>query len=432
MAIYHQHIAYYQRREGASSIGGIAYRRGLKLRCRETGKRFDFRRKEEVCYSEFIRAVNDKRQHDFASIRALFEQVEAAEKHPRASVGREIECALPNEFSLDEQVSLTRAFIAEIRKSVDADRCFFDYSIHAKNGNNHVHIFMSERELNDGYSLSKNKRRDHGDKTFVRLSREIWEEVTNKALSKNNIDARVDCRTLAAQGLHRLATVHEGRTRYITNRKERRTMNEEIRKANEAIHEMEVAEANMDGEVRDAKQANGTDEESLAAYRIAKRLYDTNFTLPGLSYINTKHPRYTTLFFRDPRSQIADHGDRLTAVGGTAKSNARLVIELAKLKQWEAIKLSGSAEFVEAVMMEALEAGISIEPADDEQARLLERLNAERACVAKALAGKAQVAMINKKGPKPATLANLAAKIAAKREKESTIQPRRSGKGPGL
>ena len=432
MAIYHQHIAYYQRREGASSIGGIAYRRGLKLRCRETGKRFDFRRKEEVRYSVFIPAVNDKRRHDFASIRALFEQIEATEKHPRASVGREIECALPNELSLDEQVSLTRAFIAEIRKSADADRCFFDYSIHAKNGNNHVHVFMSERELNDDYSLSKNKRRDHGDKAFVRLSRELWEEVTNKALSKNNIDARVDCRTLAAQGLHRLATVHEGRTRHVTNRQERIAMNEEIKKANEAIHEMEVAEANMEGEVRDAKQANRTEEESLAAYRIAKRLYETNFTLPGLSYINTKNPRYTTLFFRDPRSQLVDRGDRLTASGGTAKGNARLVIELAKLKQWEAIKLSGSPEFVEAAMMEALEAGISIEPADDEQVRLLERLNAERARVAQSLAGKAQVAAINNIGPKPPTLANLATKIAAKREKEATPQTPRPPKVPGL
>ena len=58
MALYHCHIDHYRRSEGRSSIGGAAYRRGIKAKCAVTGKHFDFRKKEEVVYSEFVPAFS--------------------------------------------------------------------------------------------------------------------------------------------------------------------------------------------------------------------------------------------------------------------------------------------------------------------------------------------------------------------------------------
>src|ERR1017187_5346716 len=116
MAIYHCHVDHYRRSEGRSSIGGAAYRRGIKIKCDVTGKHFDFRKKAEVVYSDFIPALCDKRQHDFSSIKNLFEEVERAERRGDATLGKEIECALPNELTTTQQVALIKSFIERIRK----------------------------------------------------------------------------------------------------------------------------------------------------------------------------------------------------------------------------------------------------------------------------------------------------------------------------
>ena len=103
MAIYHCHVDCYRKAEGKSAVGGLSYRRGIKAKCETTGKHFDFRKKKEAIYSEFINSDCDNRKHDLASIKKIFEEVEKAEKHPRGTLGREIECGLPNELTTEQQ-----------------------------------------------------------------------------------------------------------------------------------------------------------------------------------------------------------------------------------------------------------------------------------------------------------------------------------------
>lgn len=115
MAIYHCHIDCYRKAEGKSAVGWLAYRRGIKTQCKTTGKHFDFRKKSESIYSEFVNADSDNRHHDLASIKKLFEEVEKAEKHPRGTLGREIECGLPNELTTEQQIQLSKTFISKIK-----------------------------------------------------------------------------------------------------------------------------------------------------------------------------------------------------------------------------------------------------------------------------------------------------------------------------
>lgn len=441
MAIYHCHIDCYRRSEGKSAVGGLAYRRGLKMACTVTGKKYDFRRKEEVIYSEFISAKCDKREHDLTSIKNLFEQIETTEKHPRGTLGREIECALPNELTAAQQVELTKYFIEHIRTEAAADEAFFDYSIHAKDGNNHVHIAMSERELEataDGYRLAKNKRRDWHEKTFVQACRTAWEVETNNALERAEIAQRVDSRTLAAQSVERIPTLHEGKGRYI-KQGERKMLNEKIKAKNQELLEAhaQTPEGENLSQIYGAESAecgsidNADPEPEIEAarkayqFRLAASQYE-GFSIYGLTFFNLKNPRYVTLFFVD-KSKIVDYGHRLTASGGTATDNARRMIELARLKQWKSLSLSGSIAFVEAAMLLALAAGLDVSPADEEQRKIWERIQA----TATAASSTQVIARANTSHVVPPSLADLGERLGNRKSAPAPTTPKR-GRGLGL
>ena len=236
MAIYHCHVDCYRRADGKTAVGGLAYRRGIRNKCEVTEKHFDFRKKKEAIYSEFVNAECDNRHHDLASIQKIFEEVEKSEKHPRATLGREIECGLPNNLTTEQQIKLSKTFISKIKEQAKAENAFFDFSIHAKEGNNHVHIAMSERELEKNgecFKLSKTKNRVWHEKDFVFLVRKIWEVEVNAALKAAEIYERVDCRTLAQQGIKKIPTIHEGKSKHFKNKKGERTMiNEQIEAQN--------------------------------------------------------------------------------------------------------------------------------------------------------------------------------------------------------
>ena len=232
MAIYHLHIDSYRRSRGRSAIGGAAYRRGLKAACRESGKRFNFRSKAEVVFSEFIPAQNDTTDYtQLAHLLQLYEAVERTEKHPRATLGREIEIALPNELPLPQQVELVRKFVDEVRQRFGAEQAFFDFSIHAKEGNAHAHICMSEREQLAPFVFDKTKRRDWDGEAFVSACREIWQTQTNTALEQAEINQRVDCRSHADRGLILLPSIHEGKAAYFKS--EVKQMNDIIKERNQ-------------------------------------------------------------------------------------------------------------------------------------------------------------------------------------------------------
>lgn len=399
MAIFHCHVDCYRRSEGRSAVGGLAYRRGSKMSCNVTGKKFDFRKKEEVIYSEFIPANCDKRVHDLASIKKLFEQIETTEKHPRATLGREIECALPKELTPAQQVALSKSFISRLREEAKANNSFFDFSIHAKDGNHHAHIAMSERDLeevNGIYGLSKTKRRDHHDKKFVEICRKIWEEETNSALKAVGIKQRVDRRTLAAQGVERIPTLHEGKSRHI-KRGERKMINEKIKDTNVQILEQaekEKAEAEKLKKrtaaalareeenfrwhtLSDSIQNADEKHEELYQYRLAQEKYE-GFKIFGLTYCNAKYHDHVTLYFSD-HSKIVDHGSNVIATGGTAKANATRIIDLARLKGWKTITVTGSEDFVHEAVVQALFLGLAVKAADEDQAEIIKKIKAEQA-----------------------------------------------------
>lgn len=77
----------------------------------------------------------------------------------------------------------------------------------ATTANPHAHVLLTPGNPFDGFGL---KVRDWNDRELLVAWRESWASHCNQVMKKNGIAQRIDHRTLAAQGIERIATKHEG------------------------------------------------------------------------------------------------------------------------------------------------------------------------------------------------------------------------------
>ena len=151
---------------------------------------------------------------------------DAADLYERANgrLFKEVEFALPVELTLDQQKALASEFAQHL---TGAERLPYTLAIHAGGGENpHCHLMISER-INDGierpaaqwFKRYNGKTPEKGGaqktealkpKAWLEQTREAWADHANRALERAGHDARIDHRTLEAQGIERLPGVHLG------------------------------------------------------------------------------------------------------------------------------------------------------------------------------------------------------------------------------
>ena len=212
MAIFHLSVKTVSRSAGRSSTAAAAYRAGVEITDERTGEIHDYERKSGVESAELFLPSGSP---EWATDRAkLWNAAEQSEKRKNSTVAREFEVALPSELSADQRQELAHDFARELVKrhgfAVDA-------AIHApgKDGdskNHHAHILCTTRKLTaEGFT---EKTRELDDRATgaaeVTRWREQWAGLTNAALERAGHDARVDHRSLEAQGIDREPTVHLG------------------------------------------------------------------------------------------------------------------------------------------------------------------------------------------------------------------------------
>lgn len=145
---------------------------------------------------------------------------DAADLYERANgrLFKEVEFALPVELTLDQQKALASEFAQHL---TGAERLPYTLAIHAGGGENpHCHLMISER-INDGierpaaqwFKRYNGKTPEKGGaqktealkpKAWLEQTREAWADHANRALERAGHDARIDHRTLEAQGIERL------------------------------------------------------------------------------------------------------------------------------------------------------------------------------------------------------------------------------------
>ena len=182
----------------------------------------------------------------------LWNAVETAEKTKDSRLAREFVVALPVELDKSSNISLLQNFIQ--KNFVDMGMCA-DFAIHDTDGHNpHAHILLTVRPLNENRTWQYKTEKEYlcikdgeeklyltpssaQEKGYERIDkhpkstrygrqnpiseqwnseeqlclwRANWADFTNKMLVQNNINASIDHRSFAAQGITEQATIHEG------------------------------------------------------------------------------------------------------------------------------------------------------------------------------------------------------------------------------
>lgn len=273
MAIYHCKITTGSRESGQSAIAAAAYRSGSKLYETETGLSPDYTRKGGVVFSEISLCENAPREYQDRA--TLWNAVQKIESAKNSRLWREIEVALPIEFSREQQIDVARKYVAQLT----AQGMCADWSIHDKelhNPNPHIHIMLTTRSiLENGEWAPKSKKvydlDVNGEKIFQKKDksgrkqykchkedfnnwnekerveewRAAWADVCNELLPD---DKKIDHRSYERQGIDKIPTIHEG---YAAREMERRGEVSERAEYNRAVRAMNAyneqikAETNM-------------------------------------------------------------------------------------------------------------------------------------------------------------------------------------------
>ena len=257
MAIYHLSVKAVSRSAGRSATAAAAYRAGCEIADERTGEIHDYRRKAGV---ESADIVLPDGAPEWATDRAkLWNAAELAEKRKDACVAREFEVALPAELSTAERRRLAFDFAKDM---ANREGCAVDVAIHASgregdNRNHHAHILRTTRKVEaDGLGAKldteKAGRKRSDDLEAVRAK---WADLMNERLRENGIAARVDHRSLEAQGIDRVPTKHLGPVATAYERRTGEPSRKRLDYRDEALERL--AHAREAGELeRQAKEAD--------------------------------------------------------------------------------------------------------------------------------------------------------------------------------
>ena len=278
MAIYHMQAKAVSRGSGRSAVAASAYMSCSRMYNDYDGIQHDYTRKHGLIYQEVMLPPmapsewNDREQ--------LWNAVEETEKTKDSRLAREFVVALPVELDKDSNISLLQDFIK--KNFVDMGMCA-DFAIHDTDGHNpHAHILLTVRPLNENgtwqYKTEKEYLciKDGEEKGYERIDkhpkssrygrqnpiseqwnsdeqlciwRANWADAVNKMLARNQINATIDHRSFADQGITEQSTIHEG---YIAQNMEKNgiiadrcEINRQIRADNKMLRELKAKVAKL-------------------------------------------------------------------------------------------------------------------------------------------------------------------------------------------
>ena len=284
IALFHFHVTQIKRSAGQSAVAAAAYRAGEKLHSEYYGEDSDYTRKGGVICSEIL--LPSHAPPEYADRETLWNAVEKAERGKKAQLAYSFDIALQNEFSMQENIDLTRQFLLDnfVNRGMVAD-----FAVHQPNkedggiSNPHFHVMCPIRPIEPNGKWGNKQRREyvldeHGERVLdeagnyvfnavpttdwgkpetLEAWRQAWAEMCNAKFSEKGLDCRIDHRSFARQGVEQIPTQHEGPTVRAMEAKGIRTdkgdLNRFIRKTNALLREAKEKIAALIGWLRDVK-----------------------------------------------------------------------------------------------------------------------------------------------------------------------------------
>jgi ATP-dependent exoDNAse (exonuclease V) alpha subunit len=260
LAIYHLRLKVISRALGRAAkpggatrrsvVAAAAYRSGERLYDSSQGKWFEFD-KPDVVHTEIMAPADVSVPGWVFDRQTFWNMVERSEKRADAQLAREVEITLPRELTNEQHIELVRSFV---RDRFVSQGMVADIAIHRPDASDgeeqpHAHVLLTLRRLDPssetGFSAKKerdwNEREDiaravaDARKQFnntglledrlalesveaqrnVNVWRAGWAEYANRALKEVGAAARIDHRTLEAQGIFRAPQPNIGLARHV-------------------------------------------------------------------------------------------------------------------------------------------------------------------------------------------------------------------------
>jgi hypothetical protein len=210
MAIFHLNAKVISRGKAQSAIAAAAYRSGERLRDEQANRQKFYTAGAERIQSTFIMAPKDAPAWAYDR-NQLWNRAEQAEKRKDSQLAREIEVSLPHELTPQQREWLVKDFAREafVRRGYAVDIAIHAPHVGKDDRNFHAHIMITMRTLGpEGFAAKKdpamNKREQLGE------WRQQWANLANRHLERHGHEARIDHRSLEAQGSDREPTMHLG------------------------------------------------------------------------------------------------------------------------------------------------------------------------------------------------------------------------------
>lgn len=267
MAIYHLSAKIISRKTGRSSTAAAAYRACEQIVDQRTGEIHDFTRKRGLQSADIVMPSNSTWQPTRTE---LWNAVEAKNKRADAQVAREFLVALPDELDAGQRRRLAVDFAQQLadRYGIAADVAIHAPNPEGDNRNHHAHILTTTNRIEvDGLGnkvreldlVAHNMGGGIGKANEIDWVRTRWAELTNELLQTLGHDARIDHRTLDAQGIERTPTLHMGSTATAIERRTGKPCRKRLDFESEIAEKLAAAKAAGDLE----RQAQATDRSIL-------------------------------------------------------------------------------------------------------------------------------------------------------------------------
>lgn len=211
MAIFHLNARPIQRRKGGTASGLGAYMLDAEIVDPYDGRRHRQRGRHghDITAMTFFPGGDDF----FDTPMAAFQSIDAFEKRKDATLGLEVEFALPHELDRQQQIAVVTNYAAAI---AERDGRYVVASIHHKQGNEHCHLWVTDRPVDRDVSgnvvWGKKDNTPQANQERLLFYREAWAAAANQALQLAGCDARIDHRSNRQRGIAQMPFRHEGKT----------------------------------------------------------------------------------------------------------------------------------------------------------------------------------------------------------------------------
>ena len=176
MAIYHCSMSNVSRGSGASACASYAYISGEKVYDERRQETFEYARQERVLATGTI--IPEYAPSEYADPKKLFNEIEKYETADNARTAKKIEVALPKEL---DRATQEKIVVDYIKHNLTNEGYCATYAMHdgqeKKNGNDHAHIMISPRPLNQkGEWCNKRKTEFALDEEGKRIPALVYEK----------------------------------------------------------------------------------------------------------------------------------------------------------------------------------------------------------------------------------------------------------------